>query len=50
MMDPVTGIICWASVEDHNLCNFICVTDHPPDNSFCKTETCIGVNMSEVSC
>jgi hypothetical protein len=38
-----------AIVRDCNLCNSICVIDHPPDGLFCKTETCNGVNISEVN-
>jgi hypothetical protein len=31
-------VIYRATVDSHNLCNFICVTYYPPEDSFCKTK------------
>jgi hypothetical protein len=44
-MDPTPDKIGSTAVDDNNLCNFMRIIDHKPDDGSCKTKTCSGANV-----
>jgi uncharacterized Fe-S radical SAM superfamily protein PflX len=48
-MYPTLDIIYRTNLDTLDLCSFACIIDRLPDVGFCKTETCSGINLNEVS-
>jgi hypothetical protein len=49
LVDLILGSIHSPTVDSSNTYNFY-VVGHPPDDGFCKTQSCNAVNANVVNC